>query len=348
MNLWKVSGNNIKEINKTKLNYEERLEDWIVNDSSILGIDLLIIGRQVPTQFGGRIDLLCIDPQGDIVILELKRDRTPREIVAQILDYASWVKNLEYKEINTICLKYIDKNLSSVFSDHFEFQLPENINTNHSMIIVAAELDDSSERIIQYLTDEYDININVIFFNFFKYGEEEILGRAWLMDPEVIQVKTEKRKPPWTGYWFVNIGEGPHRNWDDNKRYGYTSAGQGIVYSRPLQHLNTGNKIFAYLKGKGYVGYGEITKEAVMIKDFIDNKDSKPLLELPLKQPNAKENSDNPELSEWVVGVKWYKTYQREEAKYFKGIFAKQHIVCKLRHEATLEFLMKEFGIDND
>ena len=106
MNLWKVSGNNIKEINKTKLNYEERLEDWIVNDSSILGIDLLIIGRQVPTEFGGRIDLLCIDPQGDIVILELKRDRTPREIVAQILDYASWVKNLEYKEINTICLKY--------------------------------------------------------------------------------------------------------------------------------------------------------------------------------------------------------------------------------------------------
>ena len=196
MNLWKVLEKNISEINKTNLNYEERLEDWIANDSSILGGDLLIIGRQTPTEFGGRIDLLCIDSQGDVVILELKRDKTPREIVAQILDYASWVKNLEYKEINAICLKYLSKNLSSAFSDHFEFQLPENINTNHSMIIVATELDDSSERIVQYLADEYDININVIFFNFFKYGEEEILGRAWLMDPEVIQVKTEKRKTP--------------------------------------------------------------------------------------------------------------------------------------------------------
>ena len=50
---------------------------------SLLGLNVLIIGRQLRTPSGGRIDLLAIDQLGDIVILELKRDRTPREVVAR-------------------------------------------------------------------------------------------------------------------------------------------------------------------------------------------------------------------------------------------------------------------------
>lgn len=35
------------------------------------------------------------------------------------------------------------------------------------MILVAAELDASSERIINYLADHHDISINAVFFDFF-------------------------------------------------------------------------------------------------------------------------------------------------------------------------------------
>lgn len=349
MNLWKVADNELTEINKTKLDYEERLEKWIVKDSSLLGIDLLLIGQQVSTDFGGRIDILGIDRQGDLVIIELKRDKTPREIVAQILDYASWCRNLSFDEINALAIKFFNKSISVAFNDTYREQIPENINTNHSMIIVASELDESSERIVQYLADEYNININVIFFNFFETDGDEFLGRAWLMDPEEIQLKSDsKKRVPWSGYWFVNIGEGEHRNWDDNIKYGYISAGQGKVYSDPLKrHLKVGEKILAYSKGNGYVGYGEITKEAVMIKDFIVEKYAKPLLKLPLNEPNIQQNMDNPELSEWVVAVNWIKSYAKDEAKTFKGIFANQNVVCKLRHSETVEFLKREFGIQN-
>lgn len=44
----------------------------------------------------------------ELVIIELKRDKTCREVVAQGIDYATWVKNLNYDEINTI----LDKNNS--------------------------------------------------------------------------------------------------------------------------------------------------------------------------------------------------------------------------------------------
>jgi len=54
------------------------------------GTDLLIIGRQAPTGFGGLIDLLALDAEGRVHVLELKPDRTPRDVVAQALDYGSW------------------------------------------------------------------------------------------------------------------------------------------------------------------------------------------------------------------------------------------------------------------
>jgi len=140
-------------------------------------------------------------------------------------------------------------------------------------------------------------------------------------------VPTQRRRDVWSGYWFANVGEGPHRNWDDNRHYGFISAGQGTKYSHFLKRLKVGDKLFAYMKGLGYVGYGEVTREAVMIKDAFVERESKRLLELPLQAKLANEHSDDPELSEWTVGVKWIRSYPAEEAKTFKGVFANQNVV---------------------
>ena len=53
--------------------------------------------------------LLAVDAGGDLYAIELNRDRTPREVVAQVLDYGSWVKDLGHEDIsallpNPICL----------------------------------------------------------------------------------------------------------------------------------------------------------------------------------------------------------------------------------------------------
>ncbi|NQT55696.1 MAG: hypothetical protein HQ551_05670 [Desulfobacteraceae bacterium] len=84
-----------------------------------------------------------------------------------------------------------------------------------------------------------------------------------------------------------------------------------------------------------------------MLKDFVVEKEGKPLIELPLKAPRATDDLDDPEMAEWAVGVSWIKTFPIEEHKYFKGLFANQNIVCKLRDEKTVDFLIKEFGISD-
>ena len=164
-------------------------------------------------------------------------------------------------------------------------------------------------------------------------------------DPDVARDPEGKRPQSWSGYWFVNVGEGEYRDWDDCRKYGFLAAGHGTKYSDPLKKLKIGYKVFAYMKGIGYVGFGEITKEAVMVKDF-NAEGEKALLDLPLKQPGMKHNSDDPNMSEWVVGVKWHKALPRDEALRFQGAFANQNIVCKLREQRTLEFLKQEFGVD--
>lgn len=178
MNLWKVNGNDLSAIEASRLDHEERLENWIVREPSILGLDLLIVGQQVKTEYGGRIDLLGIDSQGDLIIIELKRDKTPRDIVAQVLDYATWVKELTYEKVSEIAKQSFNLNLSVAFGNTFDDALPDKINLAHNMVIVASELDDASERIVQYLATEHEVSINAIFFNFYQMGEQEILGRA--------------------------------------------------------------------------------------------------------------------------------------------------------------------------
>ena len=154
----------LKEIKKGKLDLEERIEDWLEHDISIISDGLLVVGRQVETDFGGIIDLLCLERNGDLVIIELKRQKTPREITAQVLDYASWVKDLSNEKITDIANNYLGDRapLKEAFSNQFGVELPEILNEHHEMLIVASEIDDSTEPdhqvLIRHLWSKYKCN----------------------------------------------------------------------------------------------------------------------------------------------------------------------------------------------
>jgi hypothetical protein len=185
----------LKEISRSPLDLEERIERWILGDVSVLSPDLLIIGDQVATAYGKFIDLLCIDSSGNLVIVELKRDKTPREVTAQALDYASWVKDLSIEEIESIAAKHLKgESLESAFRSKFETDLPEVVNEHHAILIVASEIDDSTERIIRYLSETYGVDINAVRFQFFQSEGRELLVRTFTVAPQEVQTNTKKSK----------------------------------------------------------------------------------------------------------------------------------------------------------
>lgn len=229
---------------------EERLEALIEQDPGILGDRLMIIGRQVRTDFGGRIDLLAIDADGNLQVLELKKDKTPRDVVAQALDYGLWVKSLSNDAVRKLFDEYskVSQSFDVAYETTFGFAPPEDINSAHQLTVVAAEIDAATERIIEYLA-AYTVPINVLFFRYFEDGDRQYLARTLLLDREQTATAPSTgaangTKEPWNGIdWYVSFGEtSDGRSWNDAAEYGFVSAGGGEWFSRTLRNLPGGRR----------------------------------------------------------------------------------------------------------
>ena len=342
--LYKIKNGKLVKAAPKRLSKERLIEDWVAKDPGLLGLDAIIVGRQVKTGHGKFIDLLALHRSGDLIIIELKKDKTPREIVAQVLDYASWVRTLTTPDIYDLANQWRKQRLSELYYDKFGNYIPQRLNDSHSMLIVASELDIESRRIVQYLSEEHNVAINTAFFNVFEADNQEWLTTSFLLDQEEVEERTERRvQPPWSGFYFVNGGDDERRSWKDMIRYGYVCAGYGRFYSNRLDQLADGDKIFVYQKGRGYVGYGIVTSSKVPASEFMTQDGL--LIEQPLDRDGIMDTADDPDMAEYAVGVDWQKTVDLDHAKTFKGAFANQNIVCKLRDQATVDFLIREFDV---
>ena len=190
--MWEVAEHkSLNELPKSEISLEERLEDWLESDISLLDENLMVIGRQVRTDFGGKIDLLCIDRTGSLVVIEVKKSKTPRRVTSQALEYASWVKDLDRGSIEELVSAYpkLDGSLKEEFESKFEIDLPEALNLSHRSLIVAEAMDDSTERIVGYLS-EMKVPINVATVQHFRDSQgREFLAQSFLVEPEIADVR---------------------------------------------------------------------------------------------------------------------------------------------------------------
>lgn len=196
--MWEIDGNELRPAESSKLEKEELLQTWLEEDISILDDDLLVIEREVTTDLGDRIDLLAIDPVGQLVVIELKRGDTPRKVVAQVLGYTAWVSELSYEDIDNMTRRNLDTDLASAFEESFDEELPDIINESQRMIVVAAGVDLYVERSLRYLSEEYGVDINAVFFRCFENADgDQWLVRTWLEEPSEVE-RRKKSSSKWT------------------------------------------------------------------------------------------------------------------------------------------------------
>jgi hypothetical protein len=350
--IWRV-GDDPAPLTGSKLASEQQLEAMIVRDPRILSSEWMLIGRQEITAHGGRVDLLAIAPDGSLVLIELKRDRTPREIVAQALDYASWVADLTADRIVQIYSRFTNGgSLETDFRGRFGVELDEEtLNQSHQIVIVAAELDASTERIVAYL-NERDIAINVMFFQVFEHVGQQLLSRAWLIDPGETQAnvaataKGTGDKEPWNGEFYGSYGG---RDWALARQYGFFSGGGGSWYSQTLKLLSSGDRIWVRIPAVGYVGVGRVVESMTPMRDFLVDTPAgrKPVLEvLSNDRGELEKYIDDPERMEYFVRIDWLDSVPESKAFNEVGLFGNQNTVCqpktpKWRH--TVERLKTVF-----
>lgn len=153
---------------------ESVLEDWLEGNPDGIVEDgrLLIIGRQITTNLGSTIDLLALDRDGDAVVIELKRDRTPRETLAQALEYASFVEGLTANELETILCQYLNDESVSIAEYHRQYFALSNdeavsFNKEQRIVIIANRITDDIRQTATFLRNK-GLRVTCLEFSYFE------------------------------------------------------------------------------------------------------------------------------------------------------------------------------------
>jgi len=138
-----------KTFSELGLRERENLQEWIANNPSVFGEDLLIIQKEFSgfSDTNERLDLLALDKNGDLVVIENKLDDTGRDVTWQALKYTSYCSSLSKENIRKIFQEYLNiyqpnSNAEELITDFFEADDYAEINLNKGLtqriIMVAA------------------------------------------------------------------------------------------------------------------------------------------------------------------------------------------------------------------
>jgi len=187
-----------------------------VEDSEEREVPMVTIGSHLRFP-EGEIDLLLMDIEGNLTLVELKRDRTPRDVVAQILDYASILYQNGINEIEqAVKLQSSFSNGLEDIIGKFKNDYPTELETDAirkriensvkgrdlQLLIVSYEVAEPIRRVTEYLREAYGMKIYCVEFDYFadeanEYFVPEIIGAEDVIKikrgirPELTQTQTE-------------------------------------------------------------------------------------------------------------------------------------------------------------
>ena len=95
------------------------------------------------------------------------------------------------------------------FEEQFGTKPPDELNGEHTLTVIAADIDKATERIVTYLAG-FSVPVNVVFFRYFRDGEREYLARSWLLDETAVASrgpgpKRGEAREPWKRARLVRL-----------------------------------------------------------------------------------------------------------------------------------------------
>lgn len=171
------------------------LESWLETDPSIIRPGIKIIGRQVMTR-SGPLDLLAIDRTGSVIVIELKRDKLPRDVIAQAMDYAADISTWSLEKLGEVCASYSGEALEDVLSGAFADIDLESLTINgiQRIVLVGFALEPALERMIEWLSEAYGVAINAVVLKYIRARDgAELLVRSAVISEEEEVTRTRER-----------------------------------------------------------------------------------------------------------------------------------------------------------
>ena len=233
---YEISDKKLTKYIKKPVNPEKELQDFIEKHPEIIGEDILILGRETKTARDKRIDLLGLNENGDVIIIETKKDKTPRDVESQILDYYRWVKDLKLEKLSEITKDY--KNcgirLYEKYESKYNKKLPDYVNQQQKLFIIAREIDDDTKEIAEDMV-EWGRNIFCMELNFYEKDGREFCNTKMVVGKEETKstnsIVTQVMKYDWEYYSKKN-------GWDDEVISKMKELIKNIFESNEREHWN--------------------------------------------------------------------------------------------------------------
>jgi Holliday junction resolvase-like predicted endonuclease len=153
------------------------LEEWIEREPGLLEEGLTIVGRQVQLA-AGPVDLLAVDPQGQWVVVELKRAAVRRDAVAQALDYASCVASMAYEELAQAADAYLTRSgggrsLDALLRERGTLEAARGAPRDVRIFVAGAGQDVGLDRLVGYLAGAFGVPIAAVSYGVFALPDGE-------------------------------------------------------------------------------------------------------------------------------------------------------------------------------
>lgn len=155
---------------------EEKIQRWADLNPTMLndGQPMLSLGMEMMTNLGHAIDNLYLDGNGMLVVCEAKRGKAPREVISQLLDYAAFVNDLSWEDIEKYCKNHQKKSLDEACLSLFGRTFSKGGKLAHRLMVLAESFDEQITKQALYLIG-IGTPLALIQFSYFRAGEAEIL-----------------------------------------------------------------------------------------------------------------------------------------------------------------------------
>jgi hypothetical protein len=171
----------------SELGFRERenLQEWIANEPTVLGEELLIIQKEFDgfSDTRERLDLLALDKDGNLVVIENKLDDSGKDVTWQALKYASYCSSLSKEDVRKIYQEYLikegkngnaEEKLAEFFDNTDYEELVINRGLSQRIVLIAANFRKEVTSTVLWLSN-YNIRIQCFKVKPYKLSDELFL-----------------------------------------------------------------------------------------------------------------------------------------------------------------------------
>ena len=202
----------LSEVDFAQLGLKERvdIQEWVAAHPDILGGDLLIVAKE----FSGfdstseRLDLLAVDAEGNLVIIELKRDDSGADAYWQAVKYASYLRHANVDTIAEMLADYAGiskEDAGDRLLKHLDADDLESLNREQRIILASHRFAPEVTSAVLWLNEKFAGESLITCIQLTPYHDEDA-GSLYLQANTIIPLPGEEEYIVQVGSKNIPVG----------------------------------------------------------------------------------------------------------------------------------------------